>query len=271
MFKFFTERFDKYAENRYEEYFIPQATSTRNGVMSSAQAQALEEASAASAEIPQIKQTIEDNELTVAAALNDLNSRVAEFEPDEDITRVFIWFATGTTAPFGNQCAFPGYIKGDELVIYGTLWYVLGYGSTNLFEGVFPTNLYYPIFCDMFGNVMYGNGSGSAGPPALVPNPVDGTIGASSENVMSSYYNAVVRRFPNVKKLSIKIVDHPFDPAKKLPKFNTYIHIYTNISNTSGNNFVSNVEFTVNNPVENSQLSLLNSEFEILDMTIDDN
>jgi hypothetical protein len=76
MFKFFTERFDKYAENRYEEYFIPQATSTRNGVMSSAQAQALEEASAASAEIPQIKQTIEDNELTVAAALNDLNSRI---------------------------------------------------------------------------------------------------------------------------------------------------------------------------------------------------
>lgn len=80
IFKFFTERFDKHAENRYEEYFIPQATSTRNGVMSSAQAQALEEASAASAEIPQIKQTIEDNELTVAAALSDLNSRINDID-----------------------------------------------------------------------------------------------------------------------------------------------------------------------------------------------
>ena len=201
--------------------------------------------------------------------MNDLNSRVAEFEPDEDITRVFIWFGSGATVPFGNMCAFPGYINGDELVIYGTLWYARGYGSTNLFEGVFPTNLYYPIYCDMFGNVMYN--IGNAGPPALVPNPVDGTIGATSESPMATYYNAVVRRFPNVKKLSIKIVDHPFDPAEKLPKFNTYTHIYTNTNNYNGNNFVSNVEFTVNNPAENSQLSLLNSEFEILDMTIDGN
>lgn len=121
MFKFFTERFDKHAEDRYLEYFIPQATPTRNGVMSSAQAQALEEAST---EIPQIKQTIEDNELTVAAALNDLNSRVAELEPDKR-DRVYILCESrdmsSNVYPSSCRPYIFGYVEnGHRLVVYAT-------------------------------------------------------------------------------------------------------------------------------------------------------
>lgn len=67
--------FDPHDEGRYGSLEIGVATSQKPGLMSTADKAAL---GAASAEIPQIKQTIEDNELTVAAALNDLNSRILE-------------------------------------------------------------------------------------------------------------------------------------------------------------------------------------------------
>lgn len=70
--------FDPHDEGRYGSLEIGVATSQKPGLMSTADKAALGAASAASAEIPQIKQTIEDNELTVAAALNDLNSRLLE-------------------------------------------------------------------------------------------------------------------------------------------------------------------------------------------------
>lgn len=70
--------FDPHDEGRYGSLEIGVATSQKPGLMSTADKAALGAASAASAEIPQIKQTIEDNELTVAAALNDLNSRILE-------------------------------------------------------------------------------------------------------------------------------------------------------------------------------------------------
>lgn len=70
--------FDPHDEGRYGSLEIGVATTERPGLMSTADKAALGAASAASAEIPQIKQTIEDNELTIAAALNDLNSRLLE-------------------------------------------------------------------------------------------------------------------------------------------------------------------------------------------------
>lgn len=113
LLKFLTERFDNHAENRYLEYFIPQATSTRNGVMSRSQAQTLEETAGTLTEmldptlegslankiaaleneldeenadsfVSKINSTIEDDELTISAALNDLNSRFNKIDSSFD-------------------------------------------------------------------------------------------------------------------------------------------------------------------------------------------
>ena len=92
--------------------------------MSTADKAALGAASTASAEIPQIKQTIEDNELTVAAALNDLNSRIIELEPDKR-DRVYILCETrdmgSSTYPSSCRPYIFGYVEnGHRLVIYAT-------------------------------------------------------------------------------------------------------------------------------------------------------
>ena len=115
--------FDPHDEGRYGSLEIGVATTERPGLMSTADKAALGAASAASAEIPQIKQTIEDNELTIAAALNDLNSRLLEL-----VARVDALDGGGdtpeetqyikVTGQFADGDLF-GYIEDNHFVVIG--------------------------------------------------------------------------------------------------------------------------------------------------------
>lgn len=139
--------FDPHDEGRYGSLEIGVATSQKPGLMSTADKAALGAASAAVAQIPQIKQTIEDNELTVAAALNDLNSRVTELEPDKrDRIYVMYFFNSGPTTNVvsrSSACLF-GYIEDNVFHVYS--WKEAESGDV------------YPIPLDVWG---YVSGTGS--------------------------------------------------------------------------------------------------------------
>ncbi len=113
------ETIQRYNNHNYNGALdIPVVTPQRPGLMSTADKAAL---GAASRDIEDIKQIIEDNELTTAAALNDLNSRVKELEPEEDKIYVALVFGTrqasGTGSSYGASYLF-GYIKDNVFHIY---------------------------------------------------------------------------------------------------------------------------------------------------------
>lgn len=206
--------FDPHDEGRYGSLEIGVATSQKPGLMSTADKAALGAASAAAAEIPQIKQTIEDNELTVAAALNDLNSRVAELEPDEEIW-VAIPFTQAITPPVNSPVTMSilfGYIKGDTFFVKCTR--CVTEASTAPID---PYQLYqdseiWPIHLDSLGYVMQGK----AGPAYT-------SGGLVVSYMLISVLTTINGRFKNVINIQPDIeTSQTYELYKKVPKFENF-------------------------------------------------
>lgn len=190
---------------------IPVATAQHQGLMSTADKAAL---GAASSDIEDIKQIIEDNELTTAAALNDLNSRVKELEPEEE-TWIAIPFAQSITPPVYNpttMSALFGYIKDDTFFVKCTHYVA----ETNTYP-IDPYQLYqdpevWPILLDSLGYVMQGKAG-----------PVYTSGGLITLYMLIGVLTTINGRFKNVINIQPDIETSPtYELYKKVPKFENF-------------------------------------------------
>lgn len=207
-----------------------------------------------------MQQTIEDNELTIAAALNDLNSRVTELEPDEDKIPVFMYYQQAVAPPYQAPAAFPGYIKDNELVIYATQWYCTAPTNIEVHKGQFPQHYIFPIICDTQGNTLYS----SNGP--MIYDSQESLDANIINTYFRSVYAEVVRRFPNVNNMSIELVDTPFEPKAKLPNFESYVTI-PYMPNESGREY--NINLTVEISSSAQEFNFVSSRYNVLALEVD--
>lgn len=83
---------------------------------------------------------------------------------------------------------------------------------------------------------------------------------------LRTIYAEVVRRFPNVNNMSIELVDTPFEPKAKLPKFESYVTI-PYMSSESGREY--NINLTVEVLTDNQDFYFVSSRYNVLALEVD--